>query len=205
MSQLNAGSPVTGINFIGREKEIEYISELLKMGQNIVLIAPRRYGKTSLVLEVLSRIRNPEIYTGFIDVFSIPTIEALPVQITKEILKNHRLDQIFAATKNSALAMLKNLQLKAAIEDFEYILGFSEAQKNSWDLLEKSIDFIDQFSQKHEKRMICAFDEFGDITKLDGDKIIKLFRSKIQQHKNVSYIFGKNSMIQNLTILFDTK
>lgn len=190
MSQLNAGSPVTGINFVGREKEIEYISELLKLGQNIVLIAPRRYGKTSLVLEVLSRLKNPEIYTSFIDVFSIPTIESLPVQITKEVLKNHRLDHIFTATKNSAIAMLKNLQLKAAIEDFEYILGFSEAQKNSWDLLEKSIDFIDQFSQKHEKRMICAFDEFGDIKKLDGDKIIKLFRSKIQQHKNVSYIFS---------------
>lgn len=190
MSQLNAGSPVTGINFVGREKEIEYISELLKLGQNIVLIAPRRYGKTSLILEVLSRIKNPELYTSFIDVFSIPTLESLPIHITKEVLKNHRLDNIFTATKNSALSMLKNLQLKATIEDFEYILGFSESQKNNWDLLEKSIDFIDQFAQKHEKRMICVFDEFGDIKKLDGDKIIKLFRSKIQLQNNVSYIFS---------------
>lgn len=190
MAQLYAGPPVTGLNFVGREKEIEYITELLKLGQNIVLIAPRRYGKTSLVMEVLSRMQNPEIYSAFIDVFSIPTLEMLPAQITKEVLKNHRLDSVFATTKNSALAMLKNFNLKAAIEDFEFILGFSETQKNSWELLEKSIDFIDQFPAKHKKRMICAFDEFGDISKLDGDKIIKLFRSKIQLHKNASYIFS---------------
>jgi len=190
MAQLYAGPPVTGLNFVGREKEIEYITELLRLGQNIVLIAPRRYGKTSLVLEVLSRMKNPEIYSAYIDVFSIPTLEMLPVQITREVLKNDRLDSIFATTKNSALAMLKNLNLKATIEDFEYILGFSETQKNSWELLEKSIDFIDQFPAKHQKRMICTFDEFGDISKLDGDKIIKLFRSKIQLHKNASYIFS---------------
>jgi len=142
------------------------------------------------VLEILSGIKNTNIYTSFIDIFSTPTIDILPVQITKEVLKNHRLDNIFVSTKNSALAMLKNLQLKAEIEDFEYILGFSESQKNSWELLEKSIDFIDQFAQKHEKRMICVFDEFGDISKLDGNKIIKLFRSKMQLHKNVSYIFS---------------
>lgn len=190
MEHLYAGSPVTGDHFVGREKEIEYITELLKIGQNIVLIAPRRYGKTSLVLEILSRMKSPEIYSTFIDVFSTPTLELLPDQITKEVLKNHKLDRIFTATKNSAMAMLKNLQLKTAIEDFEYILGFSETQKNTWELLEKSIDFIDLFAEKHQKRMICAFDEFGDIKKLDGNKIIKLFRSKIQMHKHASYIFS---------------
>ncbi len=82
--------------------------------------------------------------------------------------------------------MLKNLNFKTAIEDSEFIPGFSETQKKNWELLEKSIDFIDQFPAKHKKRMIFAFDEFGDISKLDGDKIIKLFRSKIQLHKNAS-------------------
>lgn len=42
MAQLYAGPPVTGLNFVGREKEIKYITELLKLGQNIVLIAPQR-------------------------------------------------------------------------------------------------------------------------------------------------------------------
>ena len=190
MAKIQVGNPVTGSNFIGRENEINYIIELLGLGQNIVLIAPRRYGKTSLVLEILSKIKSPEMYSAFIDIFAIPTLEILPSQITTEVLKNHKLDKAFINSKNSALAMIKNIKLKAAIEDFEFILGFSEHKENSWDLLGKSIDFIDQFSEKHNKRMVCAFDEFGDIKKLDGNKIVKLFRSKIQLHKNTSYIFS---------------
>ncbi len=190
MSQLHVGNPVTGKNFIGREDEINYIVELIRLGQNIVLIAPRRYGKTSLVLEILSKIKSPEMYSVFIDIFTIPTLEMLPSQITAEVLKNHKLDKAFTNTKSSALAMIKNIKLKATIEDFEFILGFSEQKENSWDLLGKSIDFIDEFPIKHNKKMVCAFDEFGDIKKLDGNKIVKLFRSKIQLHKNTSYIFS---------------
>lgn len=190
MSELNVGNPVLGKDFIGREEEIKYITELLQLGQSIVLIAPRRYGKTSLVMEVLSKLKNQQSYSAFIDIFSIPTLEMLPVQITKEVLKNHKLDQAFASTKNSAIAMIKNLKLKTAIEDFEFILGFSEQKENNWELLEESIDFIDQFSIKHNKKMVCAFDEFGDIKKLDGNHIVKLFRSKLQMHKNTSYIFS---------------
>jgi len=200
MVQLYAGNPVTGNDFIGRENEIDYIVELLRLRQNIVLIAPRRYGKTSLLLKVLSKIENPNMYSAFIDLFSIPTIEMLPQQITTEVLKNHRLDKAFSTTKENALAMLKNIKLKAAIEDFEFILSFSNQKENSWDLLGKSIDFIDAFPQKHQKEMVCVFDEFGDIKKLDGNKIVKLFRSKIQLHKNTSYLFSGSyeSVMSNL-------
>ena len=49
---------------------------------------------------------------------------------------------------------------------------------------------MDPLAGKHRKKMICAFDEFGDVSKLDGDKIVKLFRSVIQNHKNTSCIFS---------------
>lgn len=35
-----AGKPVKGKNFIGREKEISLLMEYMKMGQSVVLIAP---------------------------------------------------------------------------------------------------------------------------------------------------------------------
>jgi AAA+ ATPase superfamily predicted ATPase len=190
MAQVKVGKPVLGSDFIGREDEIKYLLELLELGQNVVLIAPRRYGKTSLVLETLSRMKKAGKYSAFIDIFSIPTIKHLSEQITSGVLKNHKLDTLFTQTKNSALSMLQNVKLKTAIEDFEFILGFSDNRENNWEMLSKSIDFIEGFSQKHNKKMVCAFDEFGDIKKLDGNKIVKLFRSKLQLHENASYIFS---------------
>jgi AAA+ ATPase superfamily predicted ATPase len=190
MAQIKVGKPVSGTNFIGRAEELKYITELLQLEQNVVLIAPRRYGKTSLVLEALTRINKRGKYTALIDIFSIPNLEVLAEQITQAVLKNHKLDKIFAKTKSSALSMIQNLKLKTAIEDFEFILGFSEQKEHDWDLLGKSIDFVNTFPKKHKKKMVCAFDEFGDIKKLDGNKIVKLFRSKLQLHENAAYIFS---------------
>lgn len=187
---IQAGKPVTGKHFIGREEEVRTISHLLGMGQSVVLTAPRRFGKTSLILEILRKIKSDNVYTAYVDVFSSPSLELLSAQIIEAVLKNHKLDKIFTKSRRSALAMMKNVKLKATIEDFEFILGFTDNRINEWGLLQDSIRFIDRFASKHKKSMICVFDEFGDIDKLDGDRIMKLFRSLIQTHSNVSYVFS---------------
>jgi hypothetical protein len=43
---------------------------------------------------------------------------------------------------------------------------------------------------KHKKKICFAFDEFGDVEKLDGTEIIKMFRGIIQQQKQSVYIFS---------------
>lgn len=50
------GSFVTGDKFWNREKEIQLFTELLDEGAHILMAAPRRIGKTSLMREVASRI-----------------------------------------------------------------------------------------------------------------------------------------------------
>lgn len=186
-----AGKPVKGKNFIGREKEIALLMEYMKMGQSVVLIAPRRFGKTSLILEVLQRLKKQGYYTAFIDVFTNPGIDLLSLSITGEVLKNHKLHKQFYKAKNNVLDMLRNVQLKAVIDNFEFIAGFPEKKISNWELIAESIDFVDAFSAMHNNEMICVYDEFGDIGKYDRkDELVKLFRSKIQHHENSAYIFS---------------
>ena len=47
------GQVVTGEYFTNREDEIKEISEEIVSGQNIILISPRRYGKTGVVIIIL--------------------------------------------------------------------------------------------------------------------------------------------------------
>lgn len=186
---INAGKPVTGRTFIGRNNELELILNLLYSGQSVVIIAPRRYGKTSLVLEVLRRL-DPGYFKAYVDLFSTPDMEELSLAITNAVLENKKLDKLFTKLKNSALALIQNANIKAAVEDFEFLLSFSEKHSNTWHLLENSIDFINEFAVKNDKNLVCALDEFGDIRKFDGNKIVKLFRSKIQRQEKTSYIFS---------------
>ena len=52
------GNFVTGDKFWNREKEIQLFTELLDEGAHILMAAPRRIGKTSLMREVASRISD---------------------------------------------------------------------------------------------------------------------------------------------------
>jgi AAA+ ATPase superfamily predicted ATPase len=198
-----AGKPATGKNFIGREKELAELMTYLKMGQSVVVVAPRRFGKTSLVMEALSRLKEQNYYTALVDIFSNPTLELLSAEITREVLKNHSLDLHFARARNNAAALFKNVKLKAVLDDFQFIIDFADASKDKWELIGESIDFVNNFSKKHNASIICAYDEFGDIGKFDpGGNLIKLFRSKIQRHNHASYIFSGSyeSVMQNMFI-----
>lgn len=47
------GVPVTGDDFFGREKELQYAWDRIKSGNNLILPSPRRVGKTSFALKLL--------------------------------------------------------------------------------------------------------------------------------------------------------
>jgi uncharacterized protein len=154
------------------------------------LIAPRRFGKTSLVNEVLRRLDNKGLYTLYVDLFSNPTMDGLASSITQEVLSNKKLDKAFSNFITNLKEIARNIEFRQEVEQHEFILGFNDNHKNPNELLAESVDFIEHFAKKNKKQMIAAFDEFGDLAKYGSEKLVKLFRSKMQTHKNSTYIFS---------------
>jgi len=195
---FQVGRPVVGNKLVGREKIINQIMQLVISGQCIVLLAPRRFGKTSILLEVLNRIKSRGLFTAHIDIFTIPTVRVLAEQITESVLANRKLHETFAKFRKSITDIFKNVEFKQTIEDFEFILNFTEKTQDEVELLSNSIDFIERFALKHKQQVVCGFDEFGDIEKLNGQEIVKLFRAKIQMQQQSSYIFsGSHETVMN--------
>ena len=48
-----------GDTFLGREKELRALNYNIQKGHHTLLIAPRRFGKTSLALNVLEKLKLP--------------------------------------------------------------------------------------------------------------------------------------------------
>jgi uncharacterized protein len=187
---LNVGKPVTGEELIGREKEINEIIQTIKAGQSVALIAPRRFGKTSIMMEVMNRLTREKFFSGSIDIFTVPDIEQLAFEITYQVLKNRKLDEALNKLKRNLGEILTNIKFRKEIEGAEFILGFGKPQNDPWEQLRSSLRFIETFALKYNKKICFAFDEFGDIEKLDGIEIIKLFRGIIQNQKQSVYIFS---------------
>jgi AAA+ ATPase superfamily predicted ATPase len=190
MKDIHLGKPVKGENLIGRESEIKSILQLIELGQSVVIIAPRRFGKTSLILEILHRLKKENKYIAFIDVFTTPDLLSLSKKITEQVLENNQLGKTFRSIKDNLTSLIKNIELKQTIENFEFILKYATQIQDKWELFSESIDFIEAYPKKHNNRMVCAFDEFGDLNKFNGDSLVKLIRSKIQLHENAVYLFS---------------
>lgn len=77
------GPWVVGDDFFDRTSEIERLTQLLDEGNSILLVAPRRIGKTSLVRETFRRMeQRDEDYLLFVDVQDCKTPEDVIVAIS---------------------------------------------------------------------------------------------------------------------------
>ncbi len=194
------GRPVRGRHLVGRDKEIERILSLVKNTQSVMLVAPRRYGKTSVVLEVLRRLEERDWYVGRVDLFDIPTKEKLAERIVQSTIDNKSVsaERMIRAAKKGINALRDVIELKHVTQDgMEIILSFGDVHRDVDALLDESLDFPENFSAKNETRICFAYDEFGDISRMNGT-LIKKMRSKFQLHERTSYLFsGSKESIMN--------
>ena len=143
-----------GIELIGREKEIQDILNALRSGQSVVLIAPRRFGKTSIMMEIQNRLSEEKYYTGNIDLFTIPDLGQLSYEITGQVLKNRKFEESFIKLKNNLGEILTNIKFREEIQDAEFILSFTKPQKDPWEQLRSSIRYIDHLPQSIKRRYV---------------------------------------------------
>lgn len=67
------GEVVTGTYFTNRKSELAELMADVRNGQNLVIISPRRYGKTSLVFQSLDHLKQEGILVAYLDLFRTPT------------------------------------------------------------------------------------------------------------------------------------
>lgn len=184
------GLPVVGDQLIGRDKELKQIIHLLQAGQSIILIAPRRFGKTSLLLTALDRLKKKGHYVADVDLFGVVDKRKLAEKITASSLENKKIFKFGAKLKEGISGLFKNVEVKQVIEDFEFVLKLVEPHTKPDELLEAALDFPQELAERDKKDFYFFYDEFGDIGKFDGDELLKLLRSKFQRHQRVCYLFA---------------
>lgn len=194
------GKPVKGKHLVGRDDTIEEILSLVENEQSVMLVGPRRYGKTSVLLEVQRRLDEDGWYTGHVDLFDIPSREKLAEKIVRTTLSNKSvsMDGILDAAKRGIKSLRDKIELKKVTSGgMEIILSFSEKNVDVDSLLDESLDFPDDFAAKQGKRMCFIYDEMGDIDKMNGE-LVKKMRSKFQKHENTVYMFsGSQESLMN--------
>ena len=176
------------VAFCNRDKERERLKNSIKAQENIVLVAPRRYGKTSLITQVL--LENDFLGIN-IDFFFALTQEDVNKQIAEKV--TGLINTLLPKTKKACLKMIDSIKALNPKLTFNF-LG-QQLEISATQSVEKSIAellvLLDHVMEKTNKYCVIALDEFQQIGELkENHSIEAAIRHAVERSKRVSYIFS---------------
>jgi AAA+ ATPase superfamily predicted ATPase len=173
------GAVVSDDFFTDREAEIEKLSQIIESSNHVIMIAPRRFGKTSLVNKVVSKTNRPVLW---IDLQLIINTADLATQLLKQLFRSYPFEKLKFMI--SSFRIIPTLSVHPLTNNVE--ISF-EPRMDGFMHLEDALNLIEKLGDE-KKRPIVVFDEFQELLSLDKS-LDKRLRSVIQFHKNINYLF----------------
>jgi len=159
-------------------------------------MAPRRFGKSSLIREAIQHCKVDGKFTAYINLLSNSTPESLSFTLIKEALKNLGLHKEFLSVRKGKSSYYLNEELNSIAAAFPFIARLDDESADDWELLNQCIDFPEALTKSQKKGLVCAFDNFGmGGTSDSSGKISRLITERTGEHISTTYIFsGHNEL-----------
>lgn len=168
---------------------MQEIEKCVAMGQSVALIALGRYGKTSILLGIIRRAQQRKLFSFYLDVFSVQDIHSLAVGITIRCSFQPENQFQYSPVEKQGGGFDANCSISL-------VIGRKRIYSWIWSECWWLMGFVEIFFEtdgnlfsKHDPQTLAVFDEFGDIGKLNGEDIVKLFRSELLFQKSVVCLF----------------
>ena len=190
MNPFVYGERVKGENFCNRENEIKELVSEISSGQNIMIYSPRRYGKTSLIDEVLRKLDKQGLLTVYIDLFPVISNEdfvKISLRSISLLLGRHS-KNILQKVKTFFKQISPSLFITVA-EDGTPSVGINFSKAETLPLLEDIFNGLYTFVKDNKKKAAAVFDEFQQVGELEDTRVEKTLRGVIQGHREISYVF----------------
>ena len=182
------GKEVTGSSFCNRKNEIEEIYRDIVNSQNVIIFSQRRFGKTSLIKEVLKKVQKEGVLTIYVDIYSVLTEEDL-VRIYAKAVAEIALGKLERGLRDAA-KLFKSIRPKLTLDETgKPTYSIDVDKRETLPLLEDVLESVNRYADRKKKKAVVVLDEFQQIGQFKTDRVEKTMRSIFQKHKNISYIF----------------
>ena len=184
------GTPVQGEQFTGRERELEALVSRMRNGVNVVLLSPRRYGKTSLLLAAEMELSGDDPPAAVVraNVLRCRDLSTLVARLTASAYRMpggrwHR-------ARQAVPDFLRRLRLRPAVAfddegrpTFSFEAGLAAADADNviadlYELLEE---------EARHRPVVLVLDEFQAITH-HGAHLPNLLKALADAHSHVSLV-----------------
>jgi uncharacterized protein len=179
--------------FTDREDELKELAADIRNGQDVLVFAPRRYGKSSLVLRAAQQALARGVLVAYCDLMKTPTKERFAGALAKTIYDD--LVSPVGQALEKASSLFRGLRIKPTIEidpddaslRFTFETGRARAAGID-DTIEKLLELPGKIGAERKKRTALIFDEFQEVLKLDP-QFPNLMRAVFQTQPEVAHVY----------------
>jgi uncharacterized protein len=185
------GDVATGEHFTNRTAEIKELVRDLRSGQSVLIISPRRYGKTSLITAVLDRLRKQHILVAYVDLLRTTTKERFASQLAATLYAG--LTPAVERAVHRAGELFQSLPLRPKItlnEDGTPSFEFTGAPGTT-DIdqtIDRLLELPQQVAGRRKRQAVLVLDEFQEIIALAPD-LPQRMRAIFQFQPDVAHIY----------------
>ena len=194
------GMSVGGNNFTDRIEETKRIKLDFENGVNVILISPRRMGKTSLIKKVISEIDDPMLKIVYMDIYDCRSEYDFYNRFAETIMKStgNHLEQVMENIKRFLVRISPKISFSSEPNsEFSVSLGITPKDYSP----EEILNLPERIAKEQGVRLVVCIDEFQQIGEFtDSLTVQKRLRGVWQHHQNVSYCFfgSKKHLMENI-------
>jgi AAA+ ATPase superfamily predicted ATPase len=179
--------------FTDRVEEVAELAADMRNGQNVVVFAPRRYGKSSLVFRAAEQALAEGILVAYCDLMRTPTKERFAAALARTIYEDiaspmeHALER--AASLFRGLRVTPTIEVDPETGSLRF--SFEARRRRSSDIddtIERLLELPQEIAGERKRRAVLVLDEFQEIVKLDPT-FPNLMRSVFQAQPEVGHVY----------------
>ena len=186
------GALALGTAFTDREPELRELVAELRNGQDVLVYAPRRYGKSSLVLRAARRAKREGALVGYVDLLKVTSKERLAAALARTI--HRELDTAAGRAHERASDLFRGLRVVPTMEvdpqdgSLSFSFRATRRQTDIDDTIESLLELVGRVGAERRRRVVMIFDEFQEIVELDR-RYPNLLRAVFQTQPEVSHVY----------------
>ena len=178
--------------FTDRERELRELKSDIRNGQDVVVFAPRRYGKSSLVLRALQDLRRQGVLSAQVDLMTAPTKEKLAEKLARAI--HEGIASPLYRARERAIGVFRGLRITPTVtidpEDASVSFGF-EPGRAPGDVdatVERLLTLPGELAADRGRVVALVLDEFQEVVEIDPN-LPKLMRAVFQAQPEVAHVY----------------
>ncbi len=181
----------TGDAFCNRVEERLHLIRNIQHNRHTVLLAPRRYGKTSLVNQVMSELKIPFCAMDFLLCANSQAVKKRIVEKVGELLFPLLPKTQQAKTKFFGIFKKMRPEIVLSAAGQKVILYAPDDESMPEQTISDVLMNLDQAAIAAKKRVVIFMDEFQQMAQLNDQYTVEAaIRHAVERSQNVSYVFS---------------